>query len=124
MKDNLFYFNVIFVIIFLSILVILYLRQPTKEEFVEVYWRELPKNVDGNYTLKFYATSYFKKTLRFNVSMSIDDKIEKTYNLLLKPGVETPFLERILVLQNSTKIKVEVKPPIGQSSYIDYLVKS
>jgi len=122
MKDKLFYLNLVSVLIVLSLLVILSIVLPSKEEFVEIYWKELPEEVDGNFTLNFYVKSYFKERLDFNVSILVDENLEKSYNLLLELKEKVSLSENIYIPEISSEIKVMISPPFGQASYINYWI--
>jgi len=119
---KLFYLNLVSVLIVLSILVILSIILPQKEEFVEVYWQELPKKVDGNYTLKFHVNSYFNRRLAFTVKILADGKTENTYKFSLNPKENILLSKTISIPENSSEIKVVVSPSIGNTSYINYWI--
>jgi len=86
-NDKIFYWSLILTLIILSIIIYVSSVQPSKEEFVEVYWLDYPKNVSqNNFTVDFVIKSHYAKTQDFNITLSVDSNQSETKIITLKPN--------------------------------------
>ena len=88
-NDKVFYSSLILTLIILSMIIYISSIQPSKEEFVEIYWLDYPKNVSQNdFTVDFVIKSYYAETRDFDITLSVDSNNNETKTLTLKPKEE------------------------------------
>ena len=107
-NDKIFYLSLVLTLIILSIILYISYVQPSKEEFVEVYWLDYPKNVSqNNFTVDFVIKSYYAKTQNFNITLSVDSIQTETKILTLKPNEEVVSSFNItLMVEGLHKVKI------------------
>jgi len=88
-NDRIFYSSLIITLLVLFLIIYISSTQPSKEEFVQVYWQDYPKNVSQqDFTVGFVIKSYYARTLDFDVTLSVDSDQTETKIVTLKPNEE------------------------------------
>jgi hypothetical protein len=91
-SDKFFYSNLILTLIILSSIVYVSSVQPSKEEFVEVYWLDYPKKISQqNFTVDFVIKSHYTKIQNFNITLFVDSNQNENKIITLEPKEEIVF---------------------------------
>ena len=115
-NDKFFYSSLILTLIILSMIVYISSIQPSKEEFVEVYWLDYPKNVSQNdFTVDFVIKSHYAKTQDFDINLSVDSNHNEIKTLTLKPNEEIVSSFNVtLTTQGLHKVEIITSLPTTQ----------
>ncbi len=115
-NDRTFYLSLILTLIILSLTIYISSVQPSKEEFVEVYWLNYPKNVSQqNFTVDFVIKSHYAEAQDFDVTLSVDSNLTETKIFNLKPNEELVSSFNVtLTTEGSYKIEIVVSSLMTQ----------